>query len=262
MIALDDAAWAAPWRQVRVGEKLGLSFGLVLTALVAPAWPAAPLVALASIALTLGPARIPGRVLATGFAAPLAFITVGGCSVAIRVGAPAVDAWWRLGALSMDAASAATGAQLLARSVAGTLAVLLLATTTPMVDLLGWARQRGAPGPLVEVAALTYRLLFVLLAVATSIRAAQIARLADAPGGGPAGLVRRWQALGSAAGALLVRSWDRAARLTEGLAARGIDGDLITLPRRLPASWRFRAGSAGLLGLIWAVVLSLGVLGW
>ena len=261
MIALDDAAWAAPWRQVRVGEKLALGLGLVLTALAAPAWPAAPLVALAAIGLALGPARIPGRVLAIGFAAPLAFITIGAFSVAIRVGAPAADAWWRLGALWMDATSATAGAQLFARSAAGTLAVLLLATTTPMVDLLGWARQRGVPGPLVEVAALTYRLVFVLLAVTLSIRAAQLARLVDAPGG-RAGLVRRWQALGNAMGALLVRSWDRAARLTDGLAARGIDGDLLTLPRRLPASWRFRAGSAGLLGLIWAVVLSLGVLGW
>ena len=33
-----------------------------------------------------------GRVLAIGFAAPLAFITIGAFSVAIRVGAPAADA--------------------------------------------------------------------------------------------------------------------------------------------------------------------------
>ena len=261
MIALDDAAWGAPWRQVRVGEKLALGGGLILTALVAPAWPAAPLVALAAVALTLGPARIPARVLAIGFAAPLAFITLGAISVAIQVGAPAADAWWQLGPLSMNAATAATGIQLFGRSAAGTLAVLLLATTTPMVDLLGWARRRGVPGPLVEVASLTYRLLFVLLAVATNIRAAQIARLADAPGGGRPGFVRRWQGLASAIGALLVRSWDRAARLTEGLAARGIDGDLVTLPIELPASPRFQAATVATLALIWAAVLGWVVLG-
>ena len=63
------------------------------------------------------------------------------------------------------------------RSAAGTLSVLLLATTTPMADLLGWARRRGLPGPLVEIASLMYRILFVLLDVALAMRAAQVARL-------------------------------------------------------------------------------------
>ena len=34
------------------------------------------------------------------------------------------------------------------------MSVLLLATTTPMAELLGWARRRGLPGPLVEIASL------------------------------------------------------------------------------------------------------------
>ena len=62
MIALDDAAWGAPWRRIRVGEKLLLAGGLILTALIAPPWPAAPLVAVAAVALNLGPARIPARI--------------------------------------------------------------------------------------------------------------------------------------------------------------------------------------------------------
>ena len=254
IIALDDAAWAAPWRQVRVGDKLVLPLGLVLTALIAPAWPAAPLVAVAAIVLALGPARIPARVLAIGFAAPLAFITVGAASVAVQLGPATPDAWFAFGPLSMDAASAALGAAVFGRSAAGTLAILLLATTTPMVDMLGWVRRRGMPGPLVEVASLTYRLLFVLLEVATGIRAAQLARLGDAPGGGLRGVVRRWNSLAAAMGALLVRSWDRAARLTEGLAARGIDGDLEPLTPRPPASPRFVAGSLALISGIWAAV--------
>lgn len=254
MIALDDAAWAAPWRQVRVGEKLVLGVGLMLTALIAPPWPAAPLVAAAAVLLTLGPARIPARVLAIGFAVPLAFIAVGAFSVSLQLGANATDAWFRLGPLSMDATTAANGARIFGRSAAGTLAVLLLATTTPMVDMLGWARRRGVPGPLVEVASLTYRLLFVLLAVITSIRAAQIARLGDAPGGGLPGLKRRWNTIAAAMGALLIKSWDRAARLTDGLAARGIDGDLVLLAPRLPANPRFLVGSFALIAAIWVAV--------
>ena len=260
IIALDDAAWTAPWRQIRVGDKLLLSRGLVVTALVAPAWPAAPLVALAAVALTLAPARIPARVLAIGCAAPLTFITISAASVAIQVGPAPADAWFALGPISMDATTAATGLAVFGRSAAGTLAILLLATTTPMVDLLGWVRRRGLPGPLVEVASLTYRLLFVLLEVAIGIRAAQLARLGDAPGGGLRGVVRRWNSLATAMGAVLVRSWDRAARLTEGLAARGIDGTLEPLTPRLPSSPRFVAGSLALIAGIWAAVGAWAVL--
>lgn len=254
MIALDDAAWAAPWRHIRVSEKVLLSMGLVLTALIGPAWPVAPLVAGAAIFLTLGPARIPARTLLIGFAAPLSFILIGSISVAFMIGTVPADAWFHLGPVSVTAASVLNSAQLFARSSAGTLAILLLATTTPMVDLLGWARQRGVPGPLVEVASLIYRLLFVLLDTAVSMHAAQVARLGDAPLGKKR-LARRWNTAASTMGTLLVRSWTRAARLTDGLAARGIEGDLITLPRRLPASPRFLAGTAGLLGGIWLAAL-------
>ena len=250
MIALDDAAWGAPWRHIRVSEKLLLSMGLVLTALIAPAWPAAPLVALASVVATLGPARIPIRTLATGFAAPLVFILIGSISVAFIVGRAPAEAWFQLGPLSLTTASVLNGLQLFARSAAGTLAILLLATTTPMVDLLGWARQRGVPGPLVEVASLIYRLLFVLLDTALAMHVAQVARLGDAPAG-PKPFKRRMNTAANTMGTLLVRSWDRAARLTDGLAARGIDGDLITLPRRMPASPRFLAAVGVLLGGIW-----------
>lgn len=255
MIALDDAAWGAPWRHIRVGEKLLLGLGLVLTALVAPPWPAAPLVAVAAVALTLGPARIPARTLAIGFSAPLAFILIGCFSIAIQVGAPAGDVWFRFGPLSMGAESASRALQLFGRSIAGTLAILLLATTTPMVDMLGWFRRRGVPGPLVEVASLIYRLLFVLGDVVLSMHAAQVARLGDAPAG-PHKLARRWQAAANSMGTVLVRSWTRAARLTDGLAARGIDGDLLLLDDARPAAPRFILGAAGLLAAIWAVVLA------
>ncbi len=254
MIALDDAAWSAPWRSVRVGEKLVLGGGLLLTALLAPPWPAAPLVGLAAIIATLGPARIPPRILAIGFAAPLAFITIGAISVALQVGNPDAAVWFRLGPLSMDATTAANGAQIFGRSAAGTLAILMMATTTPMVDMLGWARRRGVPGPLVEIASLTYRLLFVLLDVLTGTRAAQIARLADAPGGGLPGLRRRWNAISlGAMGSLLVRSRPIGAvgRWAGRSRYRRRPGAAAGRTRRVRVSWMT---SVGLIAAIWALV--------
>lgn len=256
MIALDDAAWSSPWRQRGVGEKLLLSMGLLATAVTAPPWPlAAPLVSAAAVFATLALAKIPPRVLAIGFAAPLTFIIIGAATVAVQVGSPTADVWWQFGLLSISEQSVGNAVNVLGRSVAGTLSVLLLATTTPMADLLGWARRRGVPGPLVEIASLMYRILFVLLDVALAMHAAQVARLGDDPAGRNR-LARRLETAANTMGTLLVRAWARAARLTDGLEARGIDGDLLLLVRRTPLSVRFLLGSLGLVGGIWLVAVA------
>lgn len=258
---LDDAAWASPWRRVRVGEKVFLGCGLLVTALVAPTWPTYPLVAGTCVVALLGPARIPVRHLLIGASAPLVFILLGAATVSVRVGPAEPTAWFAWGPLWVDAASVAAGGHVLGRSIAGMVAVLLLAMTTPMADLLGWVRRLGVPAPLVEVASLTYRLVFVLVDTAVAILAAQAARLGTAPGGGWAGLRRRWHHLGTATGALLVRSWDRAARQAAGLEARGLDGDLVLLPRDWPGSTRFVAATWGVLAGVWAVTGALWLAG-
>ena len=47
--ALDDAAWQGPWRSVRVGEKVALSGGLLLTTLLVPPWPGCAICRFSSI---------------------------------------------------------------------------------------------------------------------------------------------------------------------------------------------------------------------
>lgn len=245
LTALDDAAWQGPWRHVRVGEKVALSGGLLLTALVAPAWPGAVLVALACVVLTCGPARIPARTLALAMAPPLTFLLVGGATVAVVLGGtPPPTAYFAWGPLWADPTTVGTGATAVARGLAGTLAIMLLATTTPMVDVLAWVRRRGLPAPLVDIASLTYRLLFVLLGSALAIRAAQVARL-----GRPTPAT-----VASAMGTLLVRSWTRAAHLQAGLEGRGYVDDLPTLPVPRAASATFMATTVAVLALIWGLI--------
>lgn len=251
MIALDDAAWAAPWRDVSVGQKVLLSLGLVATALTAPAWPTTILVAISAVTLALGLAKIPPRTLALAFTAPFAFILIGSISVGIQLGESA-NALWQWWILSVSEQSIAAGLTVFARSVSATLSVLLLATTTPMVDLLAWFKKLGLPDVLVEVASLTYRLLFVLLESFLTLHQAQAARLGDAPVGRGA---RRRQLNNYATliGSLMTRSWSRAERLSEGLEARGIDGGLVTLTRQPAISVRWMIGTVSLLVAIWLV---------
>ena len=103
-----------------------------------------------------------------------------------------------------------------------------------------------------EVASVTYRLLFVLLESLRTIREAQTARM------GHSSFRRSYRSSGALAAAVLTRSFDRARRLHEGLAGRGMETGLRVLPEALPSSPAFLASGALLLAAIVSVSLVLG----
>ena len=251
--ALDDAAWDSPWRRRRVGEKVLCSMGLVLTALLAPVWPGTILVSVAAVSLKKNSARIRPRVLAEAMTGPLVFLLLGGVSVLFSVGRAPADAWWRLGALSVGPTSAMQALRLFLHGLSGTLSVMVLATTTPMVDLLTWLRRLRVPEPLLEIANLTYRLLFVILDTMLTVLEAQRCRLGDNPVGPMRGLRRRWENTATAIGAIGVLAWERAARLNEGMSHRGFETTLATLPVRRAASPGFVIVTIAVIAAIWAI---------
>jgi cobalt/nickel transport system permease protein len=224
-LAVDDAAWASAWRRRSPADKLLLCGGLVACALALPAWPGSVLVGLTAVVLALGPARVPARTFGRAVRWPLAFIAVGALTSVVTVGTDGLG--W-----APDAAVRA--GSLVGHALAGSAAVLLLATTTPMSDLLPALRGLRVPEAVVEVAAVTYRLLFVLLASLHTIREAQTARM------GYSSVGRGYR-------------WDRARRMQEGLAGRGMETGLRVLPEVLPSSRAFLAASAAGLAALVAV---------
>ena len=255
-IAIDDAAWASPWRHRRVSEKVFWSLGLVITALAAPVVPGTLLVGVVSLLLILGPAKISWRMLAGAMAAPMVFIIFGVVSVLLSVGTTPVDPYWQFGFLSITPVSVSMAAKLLGHATCGTLAVMLLALSTPMVDLLNWLLKHKVPAPLVEVAELTYRMLFILWSTAVSLHDAQVRRCGAMSVRSMAQAKFRLQATASSAGTLLVRAWDRARRLEAGLQARGAEESLATTvaePERSMTMW-VSAGAS--IAVIWLVSLA------
>jgi cobalt/nickel transport system permease protein len=224
-LAVDDAAWSSAWRGRSPGDKLLLCTGLVLCALVLPAWPGSVLVGLAAVGLALGPARVPARTFGRAIRWPLGFIAIGALTAVISVGD---------GGLGWAPDAAERTGSLVGHAVAGSAAVLLLATTTPMSDLLPELRRLRVPAAVVEVASVTYRLLFVLLESLGSVREAQAARM------GWSTPARSYRSAGMLAAAVLTRSWDRARRMQEGLVGRGMETGLRVLPDALPSSRPFR----------------------
>jgi cobalt/nickel transport system permease protein len=235
-LAVDDAAWSSAWRRRSPGDKVLLCLGLVVCALVLPAWPGSLLVGVTAVVLALGPARVPARTFGRAVRWPLAFVGVGALTAVVQVGA---------GGMGWAPDAAARGGSLVGHAVAGSAAVLLLATTTPMSDLLPALRRLRVPAAVVEVASVVYRLLFVLLESLRTIREAQAARM------GYSSFRRSYRSSGVLAAAVLTRSWDRARRLQEGLAGRGMEAGLRVLPEVLPSSRTFLAVTVlGLAGIV------------
>ncbi|HEY3337770.1 MAG TPA: cobalt ECF transporter T component CbiQ [Propionicimonas sp.] len=247
-LTLDHAAWSSPWRTRSVRDKGVLSLGLLLAAVTLPPRPGGLAVAVVSLVLLLGPIRVGWARLGRIGWLPLASIVVGVAAVAIS---PSWDAGPKL---QVTAAGMAMASDLMVRAVAATLAMLTLACSTPMVDLLSALRHARVPDPLIEIAALVYRFTFGLLESAAAIHAAQEARL---------GYANRSAAMRSASmgvAALFVRSWDHARRLEDGLAGRGYEDSLRTLEPDRVRSAAFLAGSLVLLAALAAASLAGGVL--
>ncbi|MDO5082294.1 cobalt ECF transporter T component CbiQ [Arachnia propionica] len=222
---IDEAAWASPWRGIPVGTKVIFSMTLVIMALLAPPWPTAVLITALGLGV-LTTARIPGRFVAAAFGVPAVFIVLGAASATVTLG-EFEGPGWRWGILGIRQADVGLGVGLLLRSVAGTCAVFVLAMTTPMVDLLAWLRRCRVPAPLIEVASLMYRMIFIAWNSLLEVRQAQQQRL-----GGTGSPRDRFAEAGRLVGSVAVRTWLASARLADGLAIRGHESHLTTLPPR------------------------------
>ncbi|MDQ4119612.1 MAG: CbiQ family ECF transporter T component, partial [Actinomycetota bacterium] len=175
---------------------------------------------------------------------PLGFVLVGAVPLLVTVGGSPWLAW--------NPGGLVPAAELTGRAVAALLCLLLFAATTPLADLLPRLTRIGVPSAVTEIAALIYRLLFLLLESLRVVREAQAMRLG----------FRTWRttyrSLAGQGASVFVRAFDRARRLEQGLAARGYDGELRVQVVSRPVSGTFVAATAALLAGVTAVVLGPG----
>lgn len=244
MLPIDAAAHSSRWRHRHPVDKAVLGLGLTVLAISLPAWPGGAVVLAASLALLLGPAGVPGRRLWRAYRVPLGFCVTGAAPLLVQVGGPD-------GFLSLAPDGPLRAGELLLRTSAASLGVLLFAFTTPMSDLLPRLVRAGVPAPVVDVALVTYRMSFLLLDSVRRIREAQAARL------GHTTRSAAWRSLAGLGATAFVRAFDRATRLHTGLAGRGYDGTLRVLVPEARVSVRFTAASVALLATLAALTLVL-----
>ncbi|WFB06246.1 cobalt ECF transporter T component CbiQ [Streptomyces sp. LX-29] len=244
MLPIDAAAHSSRWRRRHPVDKAVLGMGLTFCAVGLPPWPGGPLVAAATLALLLGPAGVEPRQLWRAFRVPLGFCVTGALPLLFAVGGG--DGW-----VSLAPDGPRHAAELLLRTSAASLGVLLFAFTTPVSDVLPRLVRAGVPAPVVDVALVMYRITFLLLDSMQQVREAQAARL------GHTTRAATWRSLAGLGATVFVRAFDRAGRMQAGLAGRGYDGTLRVLLPTARISGRFLAATAALLTGLIALTLVL-----
>ena len=251
MHLVDSWANLSRWREHPV-EVMALSGGLILLSLVLPPMPAGAAIAAVSTCSVVFGARVPLGAYLRVLAVPMAFL-VTGC-IALVFSVDFVE-----GGLSISATPEGwrTAGRVFLRSLAAISAMLMLAISVPMGEILSLLRRCRVPAAITELMGLIYRMLFVFNQTLRAMLRAQGCRL------GFRNLRTSYRSLGAALAALFVRAMDRAHRLERGLAARGYQHELHVLSCRHAVSlWAMLAVGAVLLGIAALGLMWQGGLAW
>ena len=214
---IEQCAYSNRWRFVSPAAKALFCLGGLIAAFVARHAEAAALIAALLILVTLIGAGIPARNYLRIALPPLGFLLLGCLTLGYSL-----DINGENGMLSIRwlPEGWAPLMQLAARSLAALSAMLFLALSTPMIDLIALLRRLKVPETLLEIMVLCYRMLFVFSEAVRDTRTAQSARLGYAT---PALALR---SLGSLTANLTLQIWQRSRDLHIAAQSRNNDGPL------------------------------------
>lgn len=227
--ALDTWAYVNH-RHDRAIENAIFAGGLLLLAVLLPPFPSSLTIFVVSICAATFGARVPVRVLARAMAVPFLFIIIGILPMLLTVqyveGKGPIVEIHRTGMI----AALSVGQ----RTLGAAASLILLGVTTPISAQIEIFRRLRVPNVLLELMAMTYRMLFLFDGILVRMITAQASRL------GYRNLQIGFRSGGMAVAGLLSRIPVRTQSMERGLAARGYSGDLTVLstlekpnPRRL-----------------------------
>jgi cobalt/nickel transport system permease protein len=129
------------------------------------------------------------------------------------------DDRWELGWLSLSLSGLTLAAVLLFKALAVVSLMLALLATAPLQDTFKAAHDLRVPGILIQLLLLTHRFVFLVAEEFARLRIALRVR-----GFRSRGNWQTYRTIGQVAGTLLVRSHDRAERVSQAMRCRGFDG--------------------------------------
>ena len=224
------------WRHVAPSAKGIFTLSGLSAAFLASTVPAAAGVTLVFALLTLGVARVAWRSYLLILAPALFFLALSAFSIALSLSWG--DSWHDV-SFSFPPEQLKQAVLVCTRSLACLCALLFLALTTPLGDMMALLRRLQTPELLIDIMVLGYRSLFVFAQVVSDTRTAQMARL------GYINAHRSLRSLGMLIAHTTLQLWQRAGQLYAAAQARSGEGPLHFADQTFP-----HAGRDGLIALL------------
>jgi cobalt/nickel transport system permease protein len=228
-VLIEQSAYTNRWRRVSPAAKGIFTLCGMVASFAAATPPAACSVAAVLCAITVLGAGIPPERYLRVAAPALLFLAVSALSLAVSL-----QIGDTVGGLSLHLARTELYrvAQVCGRSLSGLSALLFLALTTPLIDIIALLRRLRAPEVLLDIMILCYRTLFVFSEAVHDTVMAQSARL------GYATVRLSMRSLGGLVANITVQVWQRSQSLHVAAMARNNDGPLRFLEQTYPSSTR------------------------
>ncbi|NVN92653.1 MAG: cobalt ECF transporter T component CbiQ [Desulfuromonadales bacterium] len=223
---IEQFSYANRWRRVHPAAKSVFTLCGMIAGFLTRSPTTALILALLLVTVTWLGAGIPLKSYLRVSAAPLLFLLVSGTTLAVSVGWQNEFPWI---CLNSNREQLLAASHVAGRSLVCLAAMLFLALTTPLNDLIALLRRIGFPAVLTDLMTLCYRTLFVFVEATHDITTAQASRLGYAT---PRLALR---SLGTMVAALTVQIWQRSQALQYAALSRANDGPLCFLTPSYPA---------------------------
>jgi len=224
MLYLDYLSYHNRFSHLSILEKLAVGLGALLLS-VSSGSPAVNLAVFLFMSAILWRAGMPFGYWLRLWGTLLPFLLIAVATIMFSFSLEPFPAIWRINMGSVYVGITTTGLQAteaaLLRSVAASACLLMLAGTTPISYLVAWVSQVAFLRPVLEVALLAYRFIFVILHTAGQIYTAQQSRL------GYSNLPRSLRSIGILAANLGRKSFITARDLFIGLSSRNYTERLV-----------------------------------
>lgn len=246
---LEQLSYTNRWRRIHPGAKLLFAACAVVAASLSNSPQLTLLIAALVAAIAIFGAGIPAISYLKVVAAPLLFLAVSGMTLAAAIVLTDTFPWV---ILSFPEDQQLAALKVCSRSLGSVAALLFLAFTTPLNDLISLMRKLHCPSILTDLMTLCFRTLFVFTEVVHDVATAQSSRMGYSTTG------NAMKSMGILIAALMVQVWRRSQMLHQAALSRANDGPLYFLTPEFPTAYSsfITASLAGLV-LITLAVLSL-----
>lgn len=236
MTNIDQYVYANKLLEVHPAEKSLLAIATMVVCLISTS-SYTPIIAMALMAgLIIFKAGIPAKFFSRLMLIPLAFLVMGELTLVFSISdQPGIflyhfavgDTFIGVTAQDLDKA-----VLLFSKSIGAVSCLYFLALTTPMLEITSVLRKVKVPALFLELMSLIYRLIFVLLDSAATIRTSQSSRL------GYVNMKSSFRSTSQLFYALFIKSFQRSQAVATALEARCYQGEIRVLEKEFPCSVR------------------------